>query len=257
MEKIKNLCLIQARTGSTRLPGKVLLPLGGKTVIEQVLARASQAKKIDKVILATTDKKEDDALEKICLNAGIECYRGSETDVLDRYYRAARQFAAENIIRLTGDCPLIDPEIIDEVIGLYENSGVDYATNVIPPTFPDGLDTEIFSFVALEKAWREAKLASQREHVTVYIWQHPEIFKQIHLRNDIDLSARRWALDNQEDYEFMKQVFDKLYPVKPDFRLVDLLEFFAKHPEIEKINNMIDRNKGLEKSFKEDKIIIK
>ncbi|MDD5031513.1 MAG: glycosyltransferase family protein [Patescibacteria group bacterium] len=261
---VKNLCIIQARYGSNRLPGKVLLPLGGKTVIEQVISRVGQAKKIDhrqggtgKIILATTTKEEDDALEKICPKAGVDCFRGSEDDVLDRYYQAAKKFKAENIIRITGDCPLIDPEIIDKVVDLYEKSGVDYATNVIPPTFPDGLDTEIFSFAALEKAWRETNLASQREHVTIYLWQNPEIFKQIHLKNDINLSKRRWVLDNPEDYEFMKLVYSKLYPAKPNFNLADLLKFFADNPEIEKINNMIKRNEGLKKSLEEDKIIKK
>lgn len=254
---VKNLCIIQARYGSTRLPGKVLLPLGGKTVIEQVISRTNQVKKIDKIILATTTKKEDNALEQICLKAGTDCFRGSEDDVLDRYYQAAKKFGGKNIIRITGDCSLVDPEIIDKVIDLYEKSGVAYATNVIPPTFPDGLDTEIFSFEVLEKAWRETKMTSQREHVTIFLWQHPEIFKQKHLNNEIDLSAHRWVLDNPEDYEFIKQVFAKLYPVKPNFKLADLLEFFANNPEIEKINNMINRNEGLKKSIREDKIISK
>ena len=254
---VKNLCIIQARYDSTRLPGKVLLSLGGKTVIEQVISRVNQAEKIDRIILATTTREEDDALEQICLKAGIDCFRGSEDDVLDRYYQAAKKFKAKNIIRITGDCPLIDPEIIDKVIDIYEKSGVTYATNVIPPTFPDGLDTEIFSFSALKKAWRETNMASQREHVTVYLWQNPGIFKQKHLNNEIDLSARRWVLDNQEDYEFMKQVFFKLYPVKPNFKLADLLKIFVDNPEIEKINNMINRNEGLKKSIREDKIINK
>lgn len=249
------IAIIQARISSTRLPGKVLLTLADKTVIEQVISRVSQAKKIDKIILATTTRKEDNALEQICLKAGIDCFRGSENDVLDRYFQAAKKFGGKNIIRITGDCPLIDPVVIDKVIDLYEVGGVDYATNVMPPTFPDGLDTEIFSFSALEKVWREANLASQREHVTVYLWQNPQIFRQRHLKNKIDLSARRWVLDNPEDYEFMKQVFAKLYFLKPDFGMNDLLEFFAENPEIEKINNMIGRNEGLKKSIKEDKII--
>ncbi|MDD4611359.1 MAG: glycosyltransferase family protein [Patescibacteria group bacterium] len=252
---VKNLCIIQARYGSTRLPGKVLLPLGGKTVIEQVISRVNQAKKIDKIILATTTKEEDDALEQICLKAGIDYFRGSEDDVLDRYYQAAKKFEAKNIIRITGDCPLLDPEIVDKIINIYKESGVDYATNVIPPTFPDGLDAEIFSFSILEKAWHETSLASQREHVTIYFWQNQGIFKQKHLNNGIDLSTRRWVLDNPEDYEFMKQVFAKLYPVKPNFRLNDLLKFFTDNPEIEKINNKIARNEGLKKSIKEDRII--
>lgn len=252
---VKNLCIVQARYDSTRLPGKVLLPLADKTDIEHVIFRVSQSKKIDKVILATTTKEADDSVALKCQQMGIDCFRGSEDDVLDRYYQAAKKFSCKNIIRITGDCPLIDPEVVDKVIDLYETSGVDYATNVIPPTFPDGLDTEIFSFAALEGAWRETKMASEREHVTIYLWRHPEIFKQQHLKNKADLSSRRWCLDNPEDYEFMKQVFGKLYPQKPDFRLNDLLEFFEANPEIEKINNMISRNEGLKKSIEGDKII--
>ncbi len=252
---IKNLCIVQAKCGSKRLPRKVLLPLGDKSEIEHVLLRTAQAKKIDKVILATTENKEDNLVALKCVAAGFEVFRGSENDVLDRYYQAAKKFGAENIIRITGDCPLIDPEVVDKVIDLYEKSGVEYATNVIPPTFPDGLDTEIFSFDALEKAWRETKMASEREHVTIYLWRHPEIFKQVHLQNDIDLSSHRWCLDNPEDYEFMKQVFEKLYPAKPNFRLNDLLEFIEANPEIGKVNAMISRNEGLKKSLEEDKII--
>jgi len=252
---VKNLCIVQARCGSARLPGKVLLPLGDKAEIEHVLSRAVQAKKVDKVILATTLNKEDDLTAEKCRQLGMDYFRGSENDVLDRYYQAAKKFKCKNIIRITGDCPLIDPEVIDRVVDLFEESRVDYATNVIPPTFPDGLDTEIFSFKALEKAWQETKMASEREHVTIYLWQNPEIFKQIHLKNNIDLSKHRWCLDNPEDYEFMKHIFNGLYPIKPNFRLHDILEFLESNPEIGELNAAIARNEGLAKSLKEDKII--
>jgi len=250
----KNLCLIQARMASTRLPGKVLMDLKGKTVLERLIERVRRAKKIDKIVVATTIDKKDDAIAAVCEKIGVDYFRGSETDVLDRYYQAAKKFGCQNIIRITGDCPLIDPTVVDQVIEFYEQENLDYAANTNPPTYPDGLDTEIFSMAALEKAWREAKLPSNREHVTVYIWQHPELFKQKFLKNAVDLSAKRWTLDNPEDYEFIKKVYDALYPAKPDFTMNDILEFLKANPEIETINQGIARNEGLAKSFKEDEL---
>jgi len=246
--------IIQARMGSTRLPKKVLLNLQGKSVLEHIINRVKKAKKIDKVIVATTIDKEDDRIAELCEKIGIDYYRGSENDVLDRYYQAAKKFGFKNIIRITGDCPLIDPGVIDKVVELYEKENLDYATNIMPPTFPDGLDTEIFSFASLEKAWSEAKLKSNREHVTVYIWQHPDLFKQKHIKNEVDLSDKRWTLDNPEDYEFIKQVYDNLYSSKPDFKTEDILQFLKANPEIEKINQGIKRNEGFEKSLNEDKL---
>lgn len=251
----KIICIIQARMGSTRLPGKVLLDLAGEPVLARIIERVKKSKLIDKIIIATSEKKDDDAIAGLGARLGVEIFRGSENDVLDRYYQAAKKYNYKNVVRVTGDCPLIDPEIIDQVIGLYREAGVDYVTNVIPPTFPDGLDTEIFSFAALEKAWREAKLNSGREHVTVYMWQNPGKFKQTHLNNSVDLSAKRWVLDNPEDYEVMKMVYEDLYNKNPKFRMKDLLAWFGLHPEIEDLNKRIGRNEGLAKSLKEDKII--
>jgi len=246
------LAIIQARSSSRRLPGKVFLDLAGRTVLERVIERVGQAKKISKVIVATSDKQADDRLAELCKQAGADCFRGSEDDVLDRYYRAARHFGFSNIVRITGDCPVIDPEVIDQVVALYQSENLDYASNVIPPTWPDGLDTEIFSLNALEKAWREARINSAREHVTVYMWQNPALFKQKHLLNPINLSNRRWVLDNPEDYELIKEIYGQLYPSQPNFRLKDLLEFFSAHPELEKVNQNIKRNEGLAKSLQED-----
>lgn len=247
--------IIQARTASTRLPDKVLLELGGKTVLEHVIQRVEKSKKIEKVVVATTTKKKDDRIIDLCKKLNIDYFRGSETDVLDRYYQTAKKFNFSAIVRITADCPMIDPQIIDKVIYLYKKEKLDYASNVIPPTFPDGLDVEVFPQKTLKKSWKESKLKSEREHVTVYMWQHPNLFKQNHLKNNIDLSIHRWVLDDPEDYEFMKKVYDKLYPNNPNFRMNDLLKFFIKNPEIEKMNKGIKRNEGLEKSLKEDKIL--
>lgn len=245
--------IIQARTGSIRLSNKVLLELRGRSVLEHVIRRVRRSRKIEKVIVATTIKKEDDRIVDICKKLSIDYFQGSENDVLGRYYQAAKKFHFSDIVRITADCLMIDPSVIDKVIDLYQKEKLDYMSNVIPPTFPDGLDVEVFSMNALEKCWKEAKLKSAREHVTVYMWQNPGLFKQNHLKSKIDLSDRRWVLDDPKDYEFMKKVYDKLYPSNPNFKLDDLLNFFAENPDIEKINQGIKRNEGLKKSFREDK----
>ncbi len=254
MEEITGI-IIQARTGSTRLPNKVLLRLQGKSVLERVVQRVRESRKIDKVVIATTTQKKDDRIVNICKKLNIDYFRGSENDVLDRYYQAVKLFGVDSIVRITADCPMIDPDIIDKVIDLYKKEKLDYASNVIPPTFPDGLDVEVFSQKALKKSWKEAKLKSEREHVTVYMWRNPRLFKQNHLKNKVNLSDRRWVLDGPKDYEFMKRVYDKLYLNNHNFRMNDLLKFFMKNPEIEKINKGTKRNEGLKRSLKEDKIL--
>lgn len=247
--------IIQARMGSSRLPGKVMADICGKPSLWHIVNRLKHVPEIDLVAVATSTNHENDIVEEYCRTELVPCFRGSEDDVLDRYYQAAKKFSLSDIVRITGDCPMIDPEVIDKVIDLYQGEYLDYASNVIPPTFPDGLDAEIFSIKALERTWKETTLKSEREHVTVYMWQNPNLFKQNHLQNKIDLSKRRWTLDEPRDYKFMEETFNRLYPIYPKFRLKDLLKFFDDHPEIEKINNDINRNEGLEKSFKEDNIL--
>ena len=244
------LAIIQARMGSTRLPGKVLMKLAGKTALEHVIERVSKLKKINKIIVATSANAEDDKISELCQMLNIACYRGSENDVLDRFYQAAKEFNYSNIIRITGDCPMIDPDIIGQTIKLYEDEKLDYASNVIPPTFPKGLDVEVFTFKALKKAWHKVKSGPQREHVTVYFWQNPKIFKQKHLLNKINLSLKRWVLDYEVDYEFLQKIFNDLYIVKPNFRLKDVLKFLEINPELEKINQGIDRKTELDNSLK-------
>ena len=165
--------------GSTRLPGKVLMELEGKPLLQRVVERVKRAKKIDEIIIATTKNKEDKKLTEFAEKLKVKSYAGSEDDVLDRYYQAAKKFGAENIVRITSDCPLIDPEIVDDIISYYLNNDFDYVSNTISPTYPDGLDTEVFSFKALERAWKEAKKGFEREHVTPYINRHPEIRKLV------------------------------------------------------------------------------
>lgn len=251
------LAIIQARFGSTRLPGKMLLPvIDNKGALELMLERVRRAIQLQKVVVATTTSPEDDRLADLCKRLGCECFRGDEEDVLDRYYKAAVAFGSpEVIVRLTGDCPLHDPVIIDKLVNRFLDSQADYVSNIDPPTFPDGLDTEVFSFSALEKAWKEACLKSEREHVTSYIRNHMDKFKAVNIKCEKDLSAHRWTLDEKEDYEFISRIYENLYKKKPAFGMEDVLELLAKHPELEEINKRFTRNEGYQKSLQEDEIV--
>jgi spore coat polysaccharide biosynthesis protein SpsF (cytidylyltransferase family) len=253
----KVLAIIQARMGSTRLPGKMLLPIvDNKGALELMLERVRLARQLQKIVIATTTSPEDDRLADLCKRLGCEYFRGNEDDVLDRYYRAALAFGTpEVIVRLTGDCPLHDPVVIDKLVGSFLGSDVDYVSNVDPPTFPDGLDTEVFSFSVLEKVWKEACLKSEREHVTSYIRKHADMFKAINVECERDLSDRRWTLDEKEDYEFIKCIYKNLYKKKTVFGMKEILGLLAKHPELEEINKHLTRNEGYQKSLKEDEIL--
>ncbi len=246
--------IIQARLGSTRLPGKVLLGLEGRTVLEHVIGRVRSSKLANDVIVATTINKEDLEIVKLCASLGISVYCGSVDDVLDRYYQTARLFKADHIVRITSDCPLIDPKTIDDVVALHLSEKADYTSNTLKETFPDGQDTEIFTFNALKEAWKNANLASEREHVTPYIRKNPS-FKHVNLEYNEDLSQKRWTLDNPEDYEFIKLIYENLYKNNPFFGMKEILKFTNENPEIEKINNSLSRNEGYLKSLKEDKIL--
>ncbi|MBI4779667.1 glycosyltransferase family protein [Candidatus Falkowbacteria bacterium] len=246
--------IIQARTGSSRLPEKVLKEVCGKTLLEHQILRVKRAKLLDRIIVATTDKPADDPIAEIAKKTGVDIFRGSEADVLDRYYKAAKKYNASEIVRLTGDCPLIDPVIIDLVIDYYlKNKNLyDYASNVRPPTFPDGLDVEVFSMATLEKAWQEAKLPSEREHVTAYIGKNPEIFRLGIVENAKDLSYLRMTIDEPADWELISKIFLDLYPSKPDFDLADILTLFGRQTELLKLNSDITRNHGYLKSLAKD-----
>jgi len=248
------IAIIQARTASTRLPGKVLKIIEGKTVLEHVINRVRAAKNLDEVIVATTVKKEDLEIVKLCANLGISVFCGSEDDVLDRYYQITRLFKAKHIVRITSDCPLIDSQVIGKVIKLYFQKKADYASNTMPETFPDGLDTEVFSFKTLKIAWKNAKLPSEREHVTPYIRKNPNIFKLVNFKSNIDLSNKRWTLDEAEDFEFIKIIYKNLYPKDSLFGRKTILNYLRENPEVEKINKEIIRNEGYLKSLKENRI---
>ncbi|MEI6478404.1 MAG: aminotransferase class III-fold pyridoxal phosphate-dependent enzyme [bacterium] len=242
--------IIQARSNSTRLPKKILLPLGGKTVIEQVVERVGRAKLVDKVVIATTTNPLDQPLVDLCNVKGIEVFRGSEDDVLDRYYQVAKQLKAKTVIRITGDCPLVDPEIIDRAIQKHLKEKNDYTATAWIETFPDGLDVDIFTFDALENSWKNAVLPYEREHATQYIAQRAEQFKVGNLENTEVMSDKRWVLDEPDDYEFLKAVYDGIGA--REFGMQEILAFLKKHPEVEKLNYHVSRNEGLTKSIEKD-----
>lgn len=248
--------IIQARTGSTRLPGKVLEMLQGKTVLEHVIGRARKVRNVEQVILATTDKEEDDVLAKIGAKMNIPVFRGSENDVLDRYYRAAGLFKADPIVRITADCPMLDPNVAEQVVDLFRSSNYDYVSNVRPATFPDGLDVEVFSFAMLEKCWKEAKLASEREHaVGGYLTNHLDLFRLGNFTSPVDHSHLRVTLDERVDLEIIKKIYQELYHDNNCFGLNEIVELFKRKPELAQINKHIGRNEGYLNSLKGDKIV--
>lgn len=242
--------VIQARTGSTRLPNKVLRPILGEPMLARMLERVKRATSLDAIIVATTDKPEDDAVAELAHKCGVQVFRGSEQDVLDRFYKAAQEAGADTVVRLTGDCPLMDPAVIDEVVGHFKAlPGLDYTYK--PIDYPEGLDAEVFPFSALEQAWREAVLPSEREHVTPYIKSHPELFT-------IDTSWMRgegnmhWSVDTEQDFNFVTKIYEQLYPLNPSFNKDDVLELLARHPEYLQINKGGTGYEGLTESLKDD-----
>jgi spore coat polysaccharide biosynthesis protein SpsF len=250
---MKIVAILQARMSSTRLPGKVLAEVVGKPLLEHVVRRARQAQMLNQVVVATTTEPSDDALVRFCVENNIPCFRGQVNDVLDRYYQAALRFDADVIVRLTADCPLLDPLVIDKVVGLFSEEKCDYASNVHPPTFPDGLDTEVFGMNVLRQAWQEARLTSEREHVTAYIWKRPKVFRLVNLRNEVDTSSLRWTVDELCDLEFVQAVYLHLYRAgQAPFRMADILALLEREPALKEINAGLERNEGYAKSIRED-----
>jgi len=244
------LCIIQARMSSTRLPGKILKEAGGMSLLEYEIRRVRRAKMIDKIVIATTAKPEDDKAAQLSEKLDLECFRGSEDDVLDRYYQCALRYPEyDSIVRITGDCPLIDPRVIDQAIVFFQQGDYDYVSNASPPTFPDGMDTEIFTRESLAAAWRKARLSSEREHATLYIVKSGK-FKTGNVRAEKDYSRYRLTVDNPEDFEVIAFLIEHAAP-DADFR--EYIKLLEANPEIMAKNMAIQRNEGLAKSLKEDK----
>jgi glutamate-1-semialdehyde 2,1-aminomutase len=228
--------------GSTRFPNKVMQPIGSVPMIGILLERLSKARRIEAIVLATSDDPGNDVLCDYVGRLGYQVFRGSEKDVLDRFYLAARESSAEAVIRITGDCPLIDPELVDAIVDRFKDCAVDYLSNVSPPTFPDGLDTEVFTFSALERAWRSASAPSDREHVTPFIRESGG-FSCANFANGTDVSNERWTVDEPEDLELIRQIFRNFAP-RRDFGWAEVLALRSQHPELFNVNRHLMRNAG-------------
>ncbi len=244
--------IVQARLGSTRLPNKILRKLNGDSVLEFLIKRLGRCKKASRIVIATTTKPADGLLIEYAKKLSVAYYRGSEDDVLDRTYHAAKQEKAGVVVRVTSDCPLNDPKLIDSMIEEFLGSGLDYLCNRKPPTYPDGYDTEVFTFAALEKAWKEAKFKFEREHVTPYISEHEDIFKVKSIFYPKDCSHYRLTVDYEEDFELVKKVYGALYPKNPDFTLEDVIAYLDARPELVAINSKYVRDEKYHKEKKEE-----
>lgn len=248
------LAITQARIGSSRLPAKVLKDIGGITLLELHLRRLMQSRLINKIVVATTLEEGVEAICNIATALELTFYQGSVNDVLDRYYQAATPFKPDYVVRITADCPLLDATVVDEVIQTAINSKADYVSNGLEQTFPDGLDVEVFTFAALEKAWNEAHLLSDREHVTPYIWRNSSfkggnIFTSKNVFCNKSLGGFRLTVDEPADLEVIRELVERLGSDRPWMEYIDLLE---ATPEIRKINGAIERNEGYKKSLDKD-----
>lgn len=245
--------ILQARVSSRRLPGKVLAEVAGQPLLGLQLERLGRATRLDALVLATSDHPDDDPLEALAARAGVACFRGSLPDVLDRVWRAAEAHDADHVVRLTGDCPLADPAMVDAVVDRHLAEGHDYTSNALERTYPDGLDVEVVTSAALRAAWREATLPSEREHVTAFVWNRPERFRLGSVRGAEDLSHLRWVVDQAEDLEFVRRVYDALYAEDPEFGTEDVLALLDWVPELLELNGGIATNEGYARSLEEER----
>lgn len=250
---MKVLAIVQARCSSSRLPGKVLKKLAGKPMIIHELERLGHSRLIDRIVLATSTEASDDPLEEVAAKSGVEIFRGSLDDVLDRYYQCAKKYQPEHVVRITGDCPIIDWRIVDHVIAKHMEKQNDYTAT--SEDFPDGLDTEVIRFSALEYTWKMAKMMSEREHVTLYLRNHSEMFQMEIIPCEKKLNNMRWTVDEPQDFTFIEKVFSGIYEKKHDFSMEDVLNFLEENEEVLTINCGIKRNEGLTKSLANDKEI--
>lgn len=247
--------IIQARLGSSRLPGKVLREVNNRPLLSYMLERVAAARSVGQVAVATTDRPQDDRIVEFCQKEGVFVFRGNEDDVLDRYYQCALHLKPNTVVRLTSDCPLIDPRIIDEIVGVHLSGGYDYVANTAPSvgTYPDGMDVEVFSFAALERAWHESKKPSDREHVTFYFWQNPHLFKTCRYDLSQNLSQYRLTVDYPEDFQVIEAILASLYPQNPLFTMQDIIAFLQQYPEVRAKNSSIGWNEGWQTALEKDK----
>jgi spore coat polysaccharide biosynthesis protein SpsF len=227
--------IVQARMGSKRLPGKVLMDMGGETVLARVLRRSSRATLLDQIHVATSISAADDEILAECNRLNVKCFRGSEADVLDRYYQAAISCGAHSVVRITSDCPLIDPELVDQTIRAFQVQGADYASNGMQPTYPQGLDVEVFTAAALNLAWQNARQRYEREHVTPYLYEHPELFRIASVVGTHDYSRYRWTLDTSEDMELLRAIYAR-FDGAESFTWREVIALMEREPQLAELN---------------------
>lgn len=240
---MKVVIIVQARMTSTRLPGKVLKEVLGKSLLEYQIERLKRVESAENIIIATTVNETDQPIIELCKRLSIDYFRGSETDVLSRYYQAALAYRADVAVRVTSDCPLIDPWVINQVIQYYLDNQFeyDYVSNSLERTYPRGMDTEVFSFKALKEAFQEATAQPDREHVTPFIHRQPERYHLGHVKYSEDYSHYRWTVDTLEDFELVQKIIEALYPSNPEFTLEDCLRLLKRYPSWSKINSHIEQ----------------
>ena len=238
------LAIIQARMGSSRLPGKVLADIQGQPMLWRVIERVRVTTTVNDIVVATTTELADDVIASFCGEHGVNFFRGSGSDVLDRYYRTACRYEAQAIVRITSDCPLIDPEIIDQTVRAYSAAQPDYASNTVARTYPRGLDTEVLTFTALESAWSEARESYQRAHVTPYLYENPSRFRIVSVTGDKDYSSHRWTVDTEQDLEFVRAIYSR--GQGKEFRLRDVLRMIEHEPHLSEINRSVVQKSLLE-----------
>ena len=232
--------VVQARLGSSRLPGKVMMDIMGKPLLLRMIKRVQRARLAGTIVIATTTEPADDVIEQLCAQNGLNCYRGSKDDLLDRHYQAALPFTPDAVVKIPSDCPLIDPAVIDKVLQYYIDTNFDFVSNLHPATYPDGNDVEVIRWSAMVKARNEATRTLEREHTTPYIWENPDLFTigNVIWESGLDYSmSDRWTIDYPEDFEFIKTVYEHLYPVNPDFNLEDIVHLTRQNPDIYAINS--------------------
>ena len=243
------LAILQARLSSSRLPGKVLKPIMNKPMLAYQLERLARCKNIDQLIVATSDHPEDLAIADLCQELSVPCFHGPLEDVLARFYLAAENYQPTHIVRLTGDCPLADPELIDDLISYHVQGGYDYSSNCHVHTFPDGLDAEILTYQSLKTIYQQAQTPAEHEHVTYYVHQHKADFNIGLLSRTPSLAHLRWTVDEPADFELVKHIYERLYPLNPNFSTNDILSLIEREPELATLNTHHQRNEGLARSL--------
>jgi spore coat polysaccharide biosynthesis protein SpsF len=235
---MKTSAIVQARMGSSRLPGKVLMDLGGETVLARVVNRLRRSMLLDDIVVATTQSASDDVIVSECERLAVESFRGSEVDVLDRYYQAAQVCKADVVVRITSDCPLTDPVVVDEIIAVFHDQQADYASNTIVHTYPRGLDAEVVSRTALERARAEARQSYEREHVTPYFYEHPELFRIASCQGSADYSHYRWTLDTPDDLRLIRRIYSR-FGNQDIFGWQEAVALMEREPELAELNSHI------------------